>query len=174
LISVLGVKYTTAREVAQRAIDLAAGRLARKTKHCRTHTQPVKGGQIAYFESFLKQAIADARGVIDKQVLEHLIYTYGSEYRQLEKYNLARLDSRLPVTEAEVIHAVREEMALTLLDVIQRRTDLGSAGLPSMKTLQRCAELMSRELGWTLERQQAEINSVTEAYPFKPIERVTA
>jgi glycerol-3-phosphate dehydrogenase len=65
-------------------------------------------------------------------------------------------------------------MALTLADVIQRRTDLGATGLPSMATLQKCAELMACELGWSVERQEQEIDSVIRAYPFKQMERVTA
>lgn len=174
LISVLGVKYTTARVVAQQAIDLAACRLAKKTKRCQTNLQPVRGGNIDHFNSFLDRSTVDERGVGDKAVLEHLIHTYGSEYPQLEKYNLSRIDPQSPVTEAEVIHAIREEMASTLLDVIQRRTELGSTGLPSIPILEKCAVLMGSELQWTTERQQAEIRSVIEAYPFKHMERITA
>jgi glycerol-3-phosphate dehydrogenase len=174
LISVLGVKYTTARAVAEQAVDLAVGKLSLKAKHCQTHIQPVKGGQIADFDSFLNQAVADAHGIMDMQMIEHLVYTYGSEYCKLDEHNLTRIDSNLPVTGAEVIHAVREEMAWTLLDVIQRRTEIGAAGLPSMTTLQKCAALMGRELSWTMERQEQEIGSVVQAYPFKGMERLTA
>lgn len=174
LISVLGVKYTTARLVAEQAVDLAVSRLHVKTKPCQTHTQPVKGGQIAYFQSFLELAAENAHGTCSEQVIHHLVYTYGSEYRQLERYNLSPVDLILPVTEAEVIHAVREEMALTLLDVFQRRTELGAAGLPAMRTLKKCAELMGQELGWSIERQQREMDLVVQAYPFKNIEKVTA
>jgi hypothetical protein len=43
-----------------------------------------------------------------------------------------------------------------------------------MSVLQKCAELMARELGWSLERQQQEIASVIQAYPLKRMERVAA
>jgi glycerol-3-phosphate dehydrogenase len=85
-----------------------------------------------------------------------------------------RIDPTLPVTLAEVEHAVHHEMAWTLLDVIQRRTEIGSAGLPSMTTLQKCAELMGRELRWTAERQGREIDSVPQAYPFKQVDAIAA
>jgi len=173
LISVLGVKYTTARVVAEQAVDLAAQKLLQKTRRCQTHNQPLKGGQITDFESFLKQAVADARGIPDKKIIEHLVYTYGSEYCQLKKNSLTRIHSDFSVIEAEVVHAVREEMALTLSDVIQRRTELGATGLPGMSTLQRCAELMGSELNWTLERQQQEITRVVQAYAFQEIQRET-
>lgn len=168
LISVLGVKYTTARMVAQQAVDLAVKKLALNTKPCQTHVKSLRGGQIPYFEPYLKQAVANARRVVDEEIIEHLVYTYGTQYCQLEKYNPTRLQPSLSVTEAEVIHAVREEMATTLLDVILRRTELGSAGLPALNILHRCAELMAGELGWTIERQAYEIDSVVQAYPFKP------
>ena len=174
LISVLGVKYTTARMVAEQSIDLVIDKLALKSKPCETQTHPIKGGQIDRFESFLKQAVSNAHGIQERRIIEHLVYTYGSEYRQFQNCSWSTIDSGLPVTEAEVIHAVREEMALTLLDVIQRRTELGAAGLPSMNTLQKCAELMGRELGWTMERREQEIDSVLQAYPFKAIQKVIA
>ena len=68
--------------------------------------------------SSLEQAVADAPGIQDKKIIEHLVYTYGSEHRLLGKYSLKRIHSDLSVIEAEVIHAVREEMALTLCDLI--------------------------------------------------------
>ena len=47
-----------------------------------------------------------------------------------------------------MVHAVREEMALTVQDVVLRRTDLGTAADPGEETLSRCTALIARELGW--------------------------
>jgi glycerol-3-phosphate dehydrogenase len=180
LISVLGVKYTTARAVAEQVVDLAANKLAVKTARCKTHRRPVIGGRIDDFKTFMKQAIAEAPRAINEESMQHLAYTYGSEYPSLAQYikqqpELAqRMDPRLSVTAAEVLHAIHHEMAWTLTDVIQRRTELGAAGLPSITILQKCADLMGTELGWSLERQQQEIESAIEAYPFKHMERATA
>jgi glycerol-3-phosphate dehydrogenase len=180
LISVLGVKYTTARVVAEKAIDLTVNKLAAKTKRCQTHLTPVNGGQIKDFNAFLRQARVETADVLDKETIEHLVYTYGSEYQKLIQHlkdqpELAeRIDPNSPVIKAEIVHALRHEMALTLADIIQRRTELGSAGLPSITALQKCAEIMGNELGWSLERQMQEIDSVIQKYPFKPMERVTA
>jgi glycerol-3-phosphate dehydrogenase len=65
-------------------------------------------------------------------------------------------------------------MALTLADVVGRRTELGSTGLPSMAALQRSTNLISREFQWSSERQQQEINSVIQTYPFKQLETQVA
>jgi glycerol-3-phosphate dehydrogenase len=176
LISVLGVKYTTARVVAEQAMDLAVNQLGMKAKKCQTHMTPVRGGKIEDFRAFLQKALLKVPRVINERSTEHLVYTYGSEYQKLvdcvlRQPDLARrIDPPLPVTVAEVEHAIHHEMALTLADVMGRRTELGSTGLPSMTTLQQCASLISREFQWSSEHQQQEINSVIQGYPFPPTE----
>ncbi len=180
LISVLGVKYTTARVVAEQAMNLAMCKLGMKTQRCQTDTTPVKGGRIDDFNSFLRQARSEAAGAVNERFTEHLVYTYGSDYQNLlqcvmKQPDLARrIDAPLPVTVAEVEHAVHQEMALTLADVIRRRTELGATGLPSLATLQKCAGLLGYEFQWSLERQQQEIDSVLQAYRFKQMENITA
>lgn len=180
LISVLGVKYTTARSVAKQAVDLAVRRLPIKAGKCQTDIVPVQGGWIGNFGDFLQGALVKTPRGMDEEVIEHLVYTYGSDYRHFVKDMTGnpalreRIDPNLPVTAAEAIHAVHHEMALTLGDVIQRRTELGATGLPSYPVLQKCAELMGAELGWSLERQRQEIDCVTQAYPIKRMERLAA
>jgi glycerol-3-phosphate dehydrogenase len=172
LISVLGVKYTTARAVAEKAVDLAVEKLAVNAKRCQTHITPIKGGRIDDFNAYLNQAQSETADMLDAETVKHLVYSYGSKYRDLVQYitdqpePAERIDPNLPVTAAEVIHAIRHEMAVTLADVIQRRTELGSAGLPTIHVLQKCAEIMSDELGWSLEKQTREIESVMQMYPF--------
>jgi glycerol-3-phosphate dehydrogenase len=180
LISALGVKYTTAREVAEQAVDLAADKLSVKTTKCQTRVRPVQGGQIRDFRAFLKQALAKAPRSVNEEIIEHLVYTHGSNHQHFVKSMIEnpelreRIDPHLPVTMAEIVHAVRHEMALRLADVIQRRTELGATALPSLDVLQKCAEIMGCELGWSIEDQQREIDWVIEGYPLKKMERVPA
>jgi glycerol-3-phosphate dehydrogenase len=180
LISVLGVKYTTARVVAEQAVDLAMKKLAIKGKKCQTHTVPVRGGWIGDFRAFLSQALSKSPRLLDEEIVEHLVFTHGSEYlhfvqEMMEQPALReRIDPQQPVIAAEVIHAVRHEMAVSLVDVIQRRTELGAAGLPAYPALQKCAQLMGCELGWTTEHQQQEIEAVIQKYPIRKVERVPA
>ena len=173
LISILGVNYTTARLLAEQAVDLAVGRLSKKTGKCQTHSTPVKGGKIDDFRAFLRQIRAEVPKIINERFTEHLVYTYGSECQNLvqnviRQPDLARrIDQPSPVSVAEVQHAVQQEMALTLADVIRRRTELGATGLPSISALQKCAELVSCQFQWSSKRQQQEIDLVIQAYPFK-------
>ena len=117
---------------------------------------------------------------LDEEIVEHLAYTYGSQYSDLLEHmekqpDLAqRIDPGLPVTAAEIYHAIHQEMALTLADAVQRRTELGATGLPSATTLQKCAELMGGELGWSRECQEREIDAVIQAYPFGEMAKVAA
>ena len=73
--------------------------------------------------------------------------------------------SRLDLARAETLHAVQEEMAQTLADVVFRRTGLGSAGYPGTDVLTACAQAMAEKLGWDSGRVQQEMQSVAERYP---------
>ena len=63
---------------------------------------------------------------------------------------------------AEIVHAVQEEMAASLADVVFRRTDLCTAGFPSLATLREAAEVMAGTAGWTSPRMAAELDYVLE------------
>jgi glycerol-3-phosphate dehydrogenase len=170
LITLVGVKYTTARDVARRAVDLACGKLKQKRETSRTAETPLPGGNIERFEEFLEK-IAGAEPLgLGPDILRHLAYSYGKEYRRILEYvdmdpecGLNIPGSR-EVIRAEVIHAVREESALKLTDVTLRRTDLGSAENPGDEALRACAGIMSAELSWDEERLSAEIEEARAVY----------
>jgi glycerol-3-phosphate dehydrogenase len=69
------------------------------------------------------------------------------------------------VPKAEVVHAVREEMAQKLADVVFRRTDLGTGRHPGEAALMQCAKLTASELGWNESRLRQELAEVNGAYP---------
>lgn len=49
----------------------------------------------------------------------------------------------------EIIHAIRQEMALNLQDLVLRRLGLGDTGYPGHPVLVRCAEIAAIEFGWS-------------------------
>ena len=59
-----------------------------------------------------------------------------------------------------VERAVGEEMAVTLNDVVFRRTGLGTTGCPPVDLLERLATAMGDLLGWGPERRRREIEAV--------------
>ena len=72
--------------------------------------------------------------------------------------------SELALLRAEVRHAVREEMAFTLADVVLRRSDLGAAGHPGADVLAAAARFAAEDLGWSRERTAEEIVAVERRY----------
>ncbi len=57
-------------------------------------------------------------------------------------------------------------MAVTLADVVFRRTDLASAEYPGDDQLRQCSSIVAQELGWGPDRLNAELRNVREAFPF--------
>lgn len=66
--------------------------------------------------------------------------------------------------EIQVTTAMHVEMALTLEDVVMRRTCLGQFGKPSGDMLETVSRLMATELGWSEERRLREIASLNKWY----------
>jgi len=166
LVSAIAVKYTTARRVAARAVDLVCRRLDVGAGPARTHSTPVVGGDVERLDELAEDAARTAPPGVGTEQVEHLIHWYGTEcLRVLERMarepGLARMVSSVgPVAAAEVVHAVREEMAVKLTDVIFRRTGIGTVGHPGDACLHECARVMADELGWSQPKMEAEIREV--------------
>ncbi len=170
LVSMVGVKYTTARYVAEKAITRIFHVLGKKPPPSRTANTPVYGGAIESFSDFLSQEKKRKPHGLDDEIVRHLVYTYGSVYRRTLEYIdedpacAQPVKEGAPVLRAEVIHAIREEQAMDLASVILRRTELGSAGHPGSMCLKSCAAIMAGELKWDDARVSAEIQQVEEIY----------
>ena len=59
---------------------------------------------------------------------------------------------------------MREEMAVTLADVVLRRTEAGTAGSPGEAALEVAARHIGSLLGWDAERIETEQHAVRERY----------
>lgn len=165
LLTVLGVKYTTARDVAAKAADAALAKLGHRPSQPPPDSTEARlpGGDIHDFNGFLRESLKSSGDLPGDDHVRRLVMNYGTECRAL--LDMCSIDGklgRLPgdnpdILGAEVIHAVRSEMAQTLADVVFRRTDLGSAGTPDEATLQACADLAATEAGWDAKRKESEI-----------------
>jgi glycerol-3-phosphate dehydrogenase len=165
LITLIGVRATTSRGMAQKAVDLVFTKLGKKPPRSDTAVTPIYGGRIARFDEFLCRAIVQRPQSVSPEVMRPLVRNYGSEYPQVLKYldedgRWAETVGVSTVIKAEVVHAVREEMAQKLADVVFRRTELGTAGHPGEVALRSCAELMAAELKWDRGRVQQELLDV--------------
>lgn len=171
LITLVGVRSTVARAMADRTIRLALAKLGRSAPPCRTAETPISGGDVPDFEGLVASVAARIphAGPAAARALAH---NHGARYPDVlacadgDRSLLAPLEGSA-VLGAEVVHAVRREMATTLGDVVHRRTDLGTARRPSDDALQACAALMSRELGWDGGRTAAEVARIETFFQHK-------
>ncbi len=169
LVSVVGVKYTTAREVAERAVDLSESKLRASVSKCQTDRTRVIGAEFESLDQLLHEAAQNEKYDLSTEAAAELVYNYGSRYSsvldELDQdidYSAHSIEERLVV--AQIRLAIRNEMAIKLTDVVLRRTELGSAGYPGDQMLKFCAEVMGEELGWDWPRTQAEIAMVKAIY----------
>ena len=170
LISIAGGKLTTYRRMAERTVDLAVTQLTEKYGHppipaSTTNQTTISGG--LYSHSDNQHAI---RRLIEYKKLSihiatRLTRTYGSNVEVIEAIiseNAPVYSSIIQGTDfiaAEIIYAVRFEMAITIADVLMRRTRLALiTGRQSFEYLQFVAELMGRELGWNSAEQSRQID----------------
>jgi glycerol-3-phosphate dehydrogenase len=170
LVSIHGVRYTTARHSAAEAVDaIFRTRGSVQAPVCRTDQTPLEGGNIARVSAFIADAVRQ-RPDVPGPVLDRLVRMYGTHYGRLlaiadESPQLAApLGRRCDVTGLEIVYAARQEMAVTLADALIRRTEAGSAGHPGDDAIERAAEVMAGELGWDDRRRKAEIGDAQAFY----------
>jgi glycerol-3-phosphate dehydrogenase len=148
LITITGGKLTTWRRMAKLAVDRLVERDSRDAP-CRTHEiplgEPVEAASLPRIEG------------VDDQAYEPLARRYGHAAEEVlaiasESGELAHaILPAFPDLLAEAVYAARREQALTVADVLFRRTRLGvlaardvmSDGVP-----QRVARAMAGERGW--------------------------
>ena len=167
LVTLIGIRYTTARGDAATALDMLLRQLPKAPAAAPTDRTPLAGGAIEDFEALRAAAWRARPEGLSESTLDGLVRNYGTEYGQvLEAANAGSAEpERVPGTEtllAEVSWAVRNEMAVKLDDVVLRRTDLGSGCHPGRDALRAVAGRMRSLLGWSEARLGAEIEE-TEA-----------
>ncbi len=171
LTTLIGVRATTARGLAERAIDQIAPQINNNHSSCRTASTSIFGGNFKSFADLVaesKQNYPD----LNKKTRYALIRNYGSEYNSILKYGETNPSLLIPfdgstVLKAEIIHGIKEEMANNLEDLVLRRTDLATGACPNDEVLAECAQLAARELGWDEPRIATEINSIKNSFPHK-------
>ena len=172
--SLLGVKLTTARDVAQQTIAFVARRLGVRLAPTSSATVPLWGGDIESLDALRQRALRDTPEPVSREVTERLVRTYGSRCSEILSYasrtpgGLDRI-ADTDVLAGEIPYAIHEEMAYRLCDVVLRRTSLGSPRRPSLPAIEACATLMARELAWDDAQRKAQIQTLLDRYTHLPI-----
>lgn len=174
LMSVLGVRYTTARGTAESAVDMASSVLRRTAPACRTAVTPLHGGDIPDWSYFLAEASHHADDTVDADTRTRLALSYGARHAQVLQLMVANpalaapLSDHCPVTRGEILYAVRHEQAVRLSDAVLRRTEAGSAGHPGQTALAEAARIMGDALQWTAAQRAREVAAVETVYRLDP------
>jgi glycerol-3-phosphate dehydrogenase len=164
LFSALGGKWTTSRRLAEKITDTLVARLGKKAPGCTTATIALPGGRFDRFEDMVKGYVKTWPGISSLRNMAHML---GARLPQALK--AARLTDLAPLgrsgdTPAQIAFAMTEEMALTLEDMVMRRTALGQFGKPDARLLETIASQMAAQLGWTAEKTAKEIASLDPIY----------
>ncbi|MGH8993327.1 MAG: FAD-dependent oxidoreductase, partial [Acidimicrobiia bacterium] len=170
LVSIVGGKLTTYRKMAADAVDEALA-MCREAGdgldvgRSRTGSLPLFGAD--GYDDMAGPGAAERLGLA-ADVAEHLAGRHGGQARTVaamvvDQPALAEpLVPGLPYLAAEAIYAVRYEMALTLEDVLSRRTRaLLLDAAATVAAAPAVAELMAGELGWSAEETAAQVEAFT-------------
>ena len=174
LISVVGVKFTEARHVAERIGNLALKKLGKTPRPSLTATTPVAGGKIADIAEYVKEEVQKHSDWVSEEIIRSLITKYGTGYSQVlaclgdVSQGWPSLPTTLAVSLAELIYGIREEGAQKFSDVIFRRMTLDTTQAhPEGNFLQLCATTMSKEMGWDVKKTHDERKAVEDVFQLK-------
>jgi glycerol-3-phosphate dehydrogenase len=163
-----GGKYTTYRVMARDVVDAAIGREAARARPSRTETlaligAPAEAAALETLADRLKPGLV-VRG-LERRHAERLVARHGTQAPDVLALG-ERLDLIRPIAtgsdhlEAEVAWAAREELALTLADVLARRTRLAQERPDRAESVApRVTQLLGAELGWDEARRTREIET---------------
>jgi glycerol-3-phosphate dehydrogenase len=167
VVRIGGGKYTTYRVMARDVIDAVVGVDAARTRPSRTSDWRLVGSADAGAQARIAAELETIPAVIaaGTGVVAQLVSRYGTESPAVVALG-AELDLLRPLLpgraflEVEIAWAARHELALSLDDVLSRRTrlspelaDRGASVAP------RVAAILGAELGWGEARQALEVQT---------------
>jgi glycerol-3-phosphate dehydrogenase len=159
LVTVVGGKLTTYRQLAQDAVDDVFRRLRRPGPRCATADLPLPG---AVGDPADARRFAIGRGLSERSA-DRLLALYGGRSVAVvaeagdQSDLLAVLHEGTGAIGAELLFAVRHDFARTLTDVFARRLLLAFEPGHGLECVDRAAEVLGDHLGWSPERRAAEV-----------------
>jgi glycerol-3-phosphate dehydrogenase len=156
LISVLGGKWTTYRSMAEDAIDCVQQSFGAEPVACRTLDFPLTGAE-GFWVDYWRQ-LAE-KFDLSRQTARHLAQKFGTnapmvlELAESEPALLQPLSPGSAPILAEVVYAIREEMAQTIEDILLRRIGVQFHGWKeAADAAPIVAQLLAREFAWSEEQ----------------------
>lgn len=164
LVTVVGGKLTTYRQLAEDAVDEVFRRLGRPKPRCVTASLPLPG--VTGDPSTVRRYLLD-RGLTDLTA-DRLLARYGG--RAVDVVAEADQDHELlgviheptGAIGAELVFSLRHEFARTLTDVLARRVLLAFEPGHGLESLDRVVGVLAPRLGWDGDRVAAEVGDYHE------------
>jgi glycerol-3-phosphate dehydrogenase len=162
LVSIIGGKLTTYRNLAEQAVDFAVRKLKSDANDCQTRSLPLPGA------SGLEEArelLRELQYLSDSGV-KRLLAIYGGRASQIarlaadEPHLAYTLDDEQSVIAAEIVFVLRHEFAVNLTDIVHRRLMTGLSADHGQEISEEIAEIAAREMNWNRgekERQLADL-----------------
>ncbi|CAB4864143.1 MAG: FAD-dependent oxidoreductase [Actinobacteria bacterium] len=162
-VSIAGGKYTTYRIMSKDVIDLAVNELRKLTPESVTDKLPLVGAD-AYFALVQQVDQIASQSGLEVETVSHLLNRYGSMISEIlllikESPSLAvKLATDLPYIKAEIFYAASHEGALTVDDVISRRTRIAfEAENHGVDLADSIAEIIAPVLGWSNKERKTSV-----------------
>ncbi|KAI9896499.1 hypothetical protein N3K66_008671 [Trichothecium roseum] len=179
LLTCVGGKWTTYRQMAEDAVDqaiqtfdLAPRKVALPdisgaglpetvtTGKCTTRIVPLTGAH--GFSKDLPKQLMDTYPELASDIAHHLSANYGDRAWAIldSKASMVRVAPEYPFVEAELRHGVHHEAACTAADLVARRMRLAFLDTDAaLQALPRIIDVMAEELSWNEERKGREWKS---------------
>ncbi len=162
-ISIVGGKYTTYRIMARDVIDRAVLELRRITPESVTDKLPIVGAD-GYFALIQQSAQIAQESGLDEAIVLHLLNRYGALISEILKLIEAdpsqakKLRKDLPYIRAEIHYGASHEGALSVDDVISRRTRISFEAVShGIDLVEEIAGIIAPVLGWSAKERKASI-----------------
>jgi len=162
LVSIMGGKWTTYRAMAEDTINEVQRCLGAGVTPAKTAEHPLAGSE-GYTPEYAK--VLEAKFGVVEETARHLSLKFGTRATQVLEMAGANPEWREPIVpgfspiRAEIVYAVREEMAMTIEDVLSRRIGLQLLDWrASREAAGITGAFLANELGWSgdFERQAVE------------------
>ncbi len=161
LISIIGGKLTTYRNLAEQAVNKSVRRIDRRVAPCRTRDEPLPGG----IDLESARSRLEANPGLSGRCVGRLLSIYGSRATAIvecaeETAAIGFIDAEKTILEAEVRYVMRSEMAVTLVDIVHRRMMTGLTPDLGVAHSGDIAKLAADYAGWSKAETMEELSDL--------------
>jgi glycerol-3-phosphate dehydrogenase len=165
LISIMGGKWTTHRAMAEDTINAVQESMGRRATPGVTVDHPLDGST-GYTADYWKTLMRDYG--VSTVTANHLSQKFGTNADKVLELTKSEPELGVPLVagfgpvRAEVAYCARYEMAMTIEDVLMRRTGLQFfSWQAAVRAAAPTGAILAKELGWTAEQERLAVDQYT-------------